>query len=136
MKNFTIDNEPKIKSGFKIPDDYFENFSAKLLVQIPENQVKTIPFFANRKTWIYAAAAVFVLSISIPFYNQTTNSNQMDDLAIENYMSNNNTITDNDLISLLDENDIKNLNLNLTIDDELIENELIENKNIENYLIE
>jgi hypothetical protein len=136
MKNFTIDNEPKIKSGFKIPDDYFENFSAKLLVQIPENQVKTIPFFANRKTWIYAAAAVFVLSISIPFYNKTTNSNQMDDVAIENYMANNNTITDDDLLSLLDENDIKNLNLNLTIDDELIENELVENKNIENYLIE
>ncbi len=136
MKNFTIDNEPKIKSGFKTPDDYFENFSAKLLVQIPENQIRIIPFFANRKTWIYAAAAVFVLSISIPFYNQTTNSNQMDDVVIENYMVNNNTITDDDLLSLLDEYDIKNLNLNPTIDDELIENELIENKNIENYLIE
>jgi hypothetical protein len=27
MKAFKLENEPKIKSGFKTPDHYFENFS-------------------------------------------------------------------------------------------------------------
>jgi hypothetical protein len=35
MKAFKLENEPKIKSGFKTPDHYFEIFQ-KLMHELPE----------------------------------------------------------------------------------------------------
>ena len=30
MKTFKLENKPKIESGFKIPEHYFENFSVEM----------------------------------------------------------------------------------------------------------
>jgi hypothetical protein len=35
MKAFKLENEPKIKSGFKL-DHYFDNFSKNLMHELPE----------------------------------------------------------------------------------------------------
>ena len=50
MKTFKLENEPKIESGFKTPDHYFEDFSAKIMQQLPENEPKVISIFQKRKT--------------------------------------------------------------------------------------
>ena len=34
MKTFKLENEPKITTGFKTPDHYFDAFSTKVLQQI------------------------------------------------------------------------------------------------------
>ena len=49
MKTFKLENEPKIESGFKTPDHYFEDFSAKIMQQLPENEPKVISIFQKRK---------------------------------------------------------------------------------------
>jgi hypothetical protein len=136
MKTFDIENEPKIVSGFTTPDNYFDDFSQRLMMKLPENETKTISIFAKRKTWIYAAAAVLVLGISIPVVNQlSSKSTEIDDAVLENYIANNTTISGNDLVELLDETDVQQMNLDMKIDDKSIENELTTNNNLEQYLV-
>ena len=43
MRTFKLDNEPKIESGFKIPEHYFENFSSIIMEKMPEDEIKVIP---------------------------------------------------------------------------------------------
>lgn len=135
MKTFKIENEPKVKSGFIVPENYFEDFSARVMKHLPENEPKVISIFSIKRTWIYAAAAVIVIAISIPFYYQLKQSSKIDNATLENYITNNSTISDADLISLLDEKDIQEMSVNLNLEDKVIENELTTNSDLEHYLL-
>jgi hypothetical protein len=140
MKTFKLNNEPKIKSGFKTPENYFDTFSAKVLQQLPEVEAKKesriISLFSKRKSWIYAAAAVLVLALTLPvaYNNFYSSSPEIDEATLENYISYNTSISDADLVNLLDEKDIQNMDIGMNIEDITIENELSANKNLENYL--
>lgn len=136
MKTFKLENEPKIKSGFTVPENYFEDFSAKMMQQLPEKESKIILLFAKRKTWMYAAAAVVVLALTIPVYNHFySNSPEIDDVTLENYIAYHSTVSDEDLVNLLDEKDIQKMSVDFNIEDKAIENELSTNNNLEQYLL-
>ena len=136
MKTFKLDNEPKIQTGFTFPENYFENFSAKMMQQLPENEPKVISIYARKKTWMYAAAAILVLSLSLPIYNNYfSHSNEIDEATLENYITYHSTLSDTDLVNLLDEQDIQKMSIDLDIEDITIENELSQNKNLEQYLL-
>ena len=49
MKIYNLENDPKINSGFNVPEDYFENFSVTLPKDIIENDSKVISIFKTRK---------------------------------------------------------------------------------------
>jgi len=53
MKTFKLDSEPKIDSGFKTPDNYFDNFSANLIQKLQNEPItektKVISIFRKRK---------------------------------------------------------------------------------------
>ena len=140
MKTFKLNNEPKIKSGFKTPENYFDTFSAKVLQQLPEVEAKKesriISLFSKRKSWIYAVAAVLILALTLPvaYNNFYSSSPEIDEATLENYISYNTSISDADLVNLLDEKDIQNMDIGMNIEDITIENELSANKNLENYL--
>ncbi|MBC7846136.1 MAG: hypothetical protein H7Y10_06565 [Flavobacterium sp.] len=136
MKTFKLDNEPKMESGFKIPENYFDNFSARVMEQLSKEEPKTISLFERRKTWIYAAAAVLVLALTIPVYNNFySHSTEIDETTLENYISYHSTVSDVDLVNLLNEKDIQKINIDLNIDDKLIENELSQDNNLEHYIL-
>ncbi len=136
MKTFKLDNEPKIETGFTVPDHYFEDFSAKMMQQLPKNEPKVISIFARKKTWIYAAAAIMVLALSLPIYNNYfSHSSEIDETTLENYITYHSTVSDADLVNLLDEQDIQKISIDLDIEDITIENELSQNKNLEQYLL-
>ncbi len=136
MKTFKLDNELKIQTGFTVPENYFENFSAKMMQQLPENEPKIISIYARKKTWMYAAAAVLVLALSIPiFTNYFSHSSEIDEATLENYISYHSTLTNTDIVNLLDEQDIQKMSIDLNIEDSTIENELSQNKNLEQYLL-
>ena len=137
MEQFNLENNSKITTGFKVPENYFENFSERLMLQISENEVKTISIFKKTKTWVFAAAAVLVLGISLSALTKyNTNSNAQKTAELENYIANNTTINDNDIADLLSENDIKKLNIDFKIENNTIENELTNNENLEQYLLD
>lgn len=137
MKTFKLDNEPKIESGFKTPDNYFDTFSARVMQQLPKEEPKTISLFSKRKSWLYAAAAVLVLAMAVPvvYNNFYKSSPEIDEATLENYISYNTSISDTDLVNLLDEKDIQKIDIGMNIEDKTIENELSENKNLEHYLL-
>ena len=136
MKTFKLDNEPKIETGFTVPENYFEDFSAKFMQQLPKNEPKVISIFTKKKNWMYAAAAILLLALSIPIYNNfNSNSTEIDEATLENYITYHSTLSDTDLVNLLDEQDIQKMSIDLDIEDITIENELSQNKNLEQYLL-
>lgn len=137
MEQINLENNSKITTGFKVPDNYFENFSERLMLNIPEKEIKRISIFKKTKTWVYASAAVLVLGISLSTLTKyNTNLKALKTAELENYIANNTTINDNDIADLLSENDIKKLNIDFKIENNTIENELTNNENLEQYLLD
>lgn len=136
MSEFKLDNEPKIKSGFKVPENYFIDFSAKVMQQLPENEPKIISLFTRKTTWIYVVAAILVIALLLPIYTTfSTQQNTLDKTTIENYLTFQNAISDDELANLLDENDIQKMKINFNIEDKAVEDLLSTNANLEEYLI-
>ena len=137
MKTFKLENEPKIKSGFKAPDNYFDDFSEKVLQQLNEKEVKVIPFYKRKKTISLAAAAVIAFALLIPIANNYKASvNDLDEVTLENYLSYHSNISQYDLIQTLDDSDIEKLGNNVTLEDETLEDILAASPNIEHLISE
>jgi len=137
MKSFNLENHPKIKPGFATPENYFEQFSEKLLASIPSEEKPVISIFAKNKKWLMAVAAVLILAIMIPFLNKTNSENQnLDTASLENYLAYQTTISPDELVSLLDYKDIEAIETDLNLDDATLESALSGNNYIENYITE
>lgn len=137
MKTFKLENEPKIESGFKTPENYFEDFSIKMMAQLPENETKVISIFQRKKNLFLIVAAVLVLALMIPslsnFYN---NKQEIDSNQLENYITYQSNVNQYDLINGLESSDIKNIKISMSIEDKTIEDVLSANANLENLLLE
>lgn len=137
MKTFKLENEPKIETGFKTPDNYFENFSIKMMEQLPASEPKVISIFQKRKDIILMVAAVLVLALMIPILNYSTASSQeLDSTALENYITYQSNVNQYDLMSVLETEDINNMNTSIVLEDEAIEDVLSTNSNLENLILE
>lgn len=137
MKAFKLENEPKIKSGFKTPEHYFDDLSAKVLQQINEKEVKVIPFYKRKNVISIAAAAVVVFALMIPIINNyNATSKELDEATLETYLSYQSNLNQYDLIQNLDTKDIQKLNKNVAIEDETLEDILASNPNIEHLISE
>ncbi len=135
MKEFKLDNEPKINSGFTTPEGYFDTFSEKFLAQLPKEKTKVISIYSTRRKWFFAVAAVLVLALSIPIFNKlNTNSGELDQQTLEDYITYNSGISENDLVNLLGKEDIEKIEVDYNIQDKDIEDLLSENNNIEQYI--
>ena len=69
MKTFKLENEPKIETGFKIPANYFDDLSIKIMEQIPASEPKVISIFQKRKGLIMMVAAILILALMVPVFN-------------------------------------------------------------------
>lgn len=136
MKEFRLDNEPKIASGFKVPNGYFESFSENLSKQLPEKEIEVISLFNRKKIWYFAAAAIVTVLLSIPVYNYYNQKTQeIDSATLENYIIYHSTVSEDEIVNLLDEEDLKEIKIELNIDDATIENVLYTNSNLEQYIL-
>jgi hypothetical protein len=135
MRDFKLDNEPKIATGFQIPENYFEQFSEKVMNKLPNQEPKVISLWDRNKKWIYGAAAVVVLSLSIPIANQLQNNSDESTNEIENYLAYHASISNDDLVELLEEEDIAKIEVSNSIDNETMEEVLHETTEIEDYII-
>ena len=136
MNNFKLDNHPKIESGFKIPEDYFDSLSENINNQLVSEakRPKVISFYQRQKKMIYALAAVLVLALSIPFFMQTPAKVVDVDVAVfEDYISYNTKMTPYDIVEYLDAEDIENLKVDFEIQDDVLEESLLNNLNIEHF---
>ncbi|MEM8522827.1 hypothetical protein [Flavobacterium sp. PL12] len=137
MKTFKLENEPKIESGFRTPDDYFENFSVKMMERLPASETKVISIFQKRKTLFMMVAAILVLALMIPVIaNWSQNKQELDSVALENYITYQSNVNQYDLINELETEDISKIKINVAIEDKAIEDVLAMNSNLENLLLE
>lgn len=137
MKDFKLDNEPKITSGFTTPDGYFDTFSEKVLAQLPEQERKVISIFSSKKTWYYAAAAILILMLSVPIYTKYSNQQEeIDSATLENYIAYQSNISEEEIVNLLQQEDLDKMKLEFNVDDAAIEDALNSNSNLEQYIID
>lgn len=137
MKTFKLENEPKIESGFKTPENYFENFSAKVIQQLPENEPKVISIFQKRKIILMTVAAILVLAMMIPLYTIfSTNSKELDETTLENYLTYQSSMNQYDLITELEPEDINKIETVFPLEDETIEDILTTNSDMEHLILE
>lgn len=135
MKEFKLDNEPKITSGFTTPDGYFDSFSERMMAQLPKESTKVISINRTRKRWLFAVAAVLILALSVPLFNQlNSNTTELDQQTLEDYITYNSGISENELVDLLEKEDIEKMNEDFNIQDKELEELLSENNNIEQYI--
>ncbi len=135
MKEFKLDNQPKITPGFKIPEGYFDQLSEQVMQKITGSEPKVIPI-SGRKSWLFAAAAVLVLSLTIPLLNKITSAQtQPDQTAVENYLAYHGEITDDQIVDLLDKEDIDKIKIDYQLNDTEIEDALPSGAELENYII-
>lgn len=137
MKKFSLDTHSKIKSGFTTPPDYFEQLPNQILDKIKEAPVKELKlFYLNRV--IYAVAAILVLALSIPFFQQDTANSfeQIDTNSLENYITYQSTVSSYDIINLMDSQELDAMQVNIHLEDQSVEDILITNPNFENYIID
>ena len=137
MKTFKLKDESKIESGFITPDQYFENFSEKMMKQLDIEEPKIISIAHSRKKYFFIAAAVLVFALMIPLINDDSkNTTEIDAMALENYITYQSNVNQYDLINALEEEDINKMNISLAIEDKIIEDVLSYNPNVENLIIE
>lgn len=137
MKNFKLENEPKITSGFTTPDGYFEVFSSKILAELPKEEPKIISIFSYRKTLYFAAAAILILMLCIPLFSKySTQTDEIDSATLENYIAYQANISDEEIVNLLQQEDLDKIKLEFNVSDAAIEEVLNSNSNIEQYLID
>ena len=137
MKIFKLENTPKIDTGFKTPEDYFNNFSSKMMAQLPTEETKVISIFQRRKTILLMVAAVLVLALMIPIVSTNiTASKELDAAAIENYITYQSNVNQYDLINGLETEDINNIKTGIVLGDKAIEDHLTTNSNLEILILE
>jgi hypothetical protein len=131
MKNFDLDNNYKITSGFITPENYFEQFEAKIMHQISTQksavkEAKVVSLFHRKQVWMTSIAALFLLSIALPVYFNSVNESSLHADTIEHYLAQQSVGT-TELTKHLTNDDILELETSLGVSTS-------ESEEIENYL--
>ncbi len=135
MKEINLETNKKITTGFQIPEGYFDDFSEKILEELPQKETKTISFYARNKMWIYTAAAVLVVTLSLPLaYQLEGNHEQPSAAEIENYLTQQSPISEDEIVNLLEQEDINKLKITNSISKADLEEELYLNTELEKYI--
>ena len=87
MKDLKLDKKNKINPGFEIPENYFEQFEAKMMQQIPKKEVKVVALFHRKQLWISSIAAVLLVMIAIPVYFNMSKATTLETATLETYLS-------------------------------------------------
>lgn len=115
----------KLESGFKIPDNYFENFNKKMLSKINSKQ-EVIDKKSNRNIFIYSMSIAATIFLIFTISNKVLISENTESQYIENII-----INDNFIISEFLDNDIQNNEISENIPDDEIQNYLIYDSNFD-----
>ena len=126
MKDFKLDSEVRIKSGFMASEAYFESFADRLMLQLPQREVKVVPLYKRRPVWLTSAAAALVLSLSLVF---TQKESAPDNDTIENYIVYQSGISSYDLIQNLNQEEISEL-------EKTVLDDAISDEDVDRYLID
>ena len=125
MNDFKLNEGQKITTGFTTPTDYFENFTERLMQQLPKQDVKVVPLYKRKPVWFSAAAGfIIMLTVGVLFATNTTKTAQPDDAAIEHYLVYDANVNSYDLMQNLDQQDIDKLKGSIVVSDDALKDYL------------
>ena len=136
MKEFKINEENKITSGFTTPEGYFDNFTIDLNNTESHLNTDKKVISINTKRWLTSVAALLIVALSVSVYTKLVIEKTENSIEMENYISNHSEISQYDLITLLDKKDIENLSVEMNTSNPKTEEEFDNANEIENYLTE
>ena len=136
MKEFKINEENKITSGFTTPEGYFDNFTIDLNNTVSHLNTDKKVISINTKRWLTSVAAVLIVALSVSVYSKLVIEKTENSIEMENYISNHSEISQYDLITLLDKKDIENLSFEMNTSNPKTEEDFDNANEIENYLTE
>lgn len=114
MKKIDLENDNKIETGFKIPVNYFDSFEDRLMQKIesaPE-MTKVVSLWQRKSIWISGVAAVFVISIGTWMYFE---QQKIESIEIsKEYLAYESDITTEDIAKHLTDDELRNLELEIT----------------------
>ncbi|MFY8187959.1 MAG: hypothetical protein ACOVLC_08370 [Flavobacterium sp.] len=130
MENFE-NNAQKLKTGFKVPEGYFETLESKIMDKVLAEPQPKVKFLFPKKIIGFAVAASLVLSASLIFWpSEKEKQQELAQETLQNYLETENLneylltdmLTDEDLKSMevlhgIDKDEIE-VYLEKTIDDE------------------
>ena len=74
--------------------------------------------------------------LSIPLYTKfSTHQEEIDTATLENYLAYQSTISEDEIVNLLEQKDLDKMKMELNVDDAAIEDALKSNTNLEQYII-
>jgi hypothetical protein len=132
MDKILLDTSPKIATGFTVPDTYFDDFEQNSVHHFPKQNKSIIQFLSDNKKWFIGAAAVITLTSTLLLTSKFEEPSDVTE--VENHLLYNSTITDDDIINLLDQDAISAIKIDTITDSETLEAALIDESNVENYL--
>lgn len=136
MKDFKLDMEPKITSGFTAPEGYFDTLSEKVLVKISQEKPEVVSIYRSKKVWYFMAAALLVALLSVPLYTKyAASQKEIDSTTLEDYITDHGTVSEDEIVDLLDTEDLKKIKIELKIQDKDIEDALYSNSDIEQFIL-
>lgn len=123
------------KTGFEVPDGYLDMFKVEINEPVPQSKV--ISLFSRKTIWYAASvAAVAILLINIPSFKTTDNFVAIDTESIESYMLD----TDYDAYELgdliIDPSAFEDAILEESITDASLEDYFYDNVELEDFNIE
>lgn len=135
MKDFNLDTNPKIKSGFKIPENYFEQLETKIMEKVEPKETRVVSIFYKKQLWISSIAAILLVMIAFPIYtNLAKNKTAIETSTLENYLSS--EFSTYELVDKLSDDDISTLENSITLNNDAVEAYLLETQNLDYYLTE
>lgn len=106
MKKLDLHNDPKIESGHKVPDNYFDSFEERLMqhLSFEENETKIVRLWQRQSFWVSSVAAIFVLTFGIWFYS--VQNNVENNISTSDYLAYESDLTTEDIAAHLTDEDI------------------------------
>lgn len=132
MNKNKLNTKSKITSGFSVPENYFIDFSDKVLSKLPQEESKIISLKSDKKYLLFAAAAAVLILLLIPVFNSFRSSAvDLDSATFEDHFVYHSEIDAYELINELDGEDLDTLQSKLIIQDETLENILATSTSLE-----
>lgn len=116
MNHFNLDTHPKIETGFKTPENYFDQFDANVLAKIAvtPNETRVIPLYKKWKIWVPSVAAVIVIALFVS--SHWFNSNE-EIIVTEDFLINEANLSTEDISEQLSDADISAIEESLKTND-------------------
>ncbi len=122
MKPFDLQNKPKITSGFKTPDKYFDTFEDRLMQKLDlpkQEEIKAVSLWQRKAFWYSSVAAILMIALGTWMYFAQNSVEEM--IFPSEYLAHESDITPEEIAVYLTDEEIAAIENEMNVVDETTE---------------